>query len=177
MVEFEYPVRHVAQEVAVVRDDDERALEVLEVRFKTERRFGVEVVCGLIEEQHVRLLQEQARNRHAAALAAGEHGHLLVGRRTPHVRHRHLHFVFDIPKILRVDDRLEALHLGGGLRVVEVAAEVLVAFDHSLRLGDALLHDLAHGLGIVELRLLWQVAHLCPLRYLACAEDVRIKAS
>ena len=139
------------------------------------RRLGVKVVRGLVEEEHVRLLQQEACDRHAAALAAGEHGYLLVRRRTPHVRHRHLHLVVDVPEVLRVDDRLEALHLGGRLRVVEVAAEVLVALDHRLRLRDALLHDLAHGLRVVKLRLLRQVAHLRPLRDLARAEDVRVE--
>ena len=106
MVEFEDPVRDVAEEVAVVRDDDERTLERLEVGFEAERRLRVEVVGRFVEEKDVRLLQEETRDRDAAALAAGQHLHGPVGGRAAHVRHRHLHLVVDVPEVLRVDDLL-----------------------------------------------------------------------
>ena len=174
VVELEDPVRHVAQEVAVVRDDDERALEVLEIGLEAERRLGVEVVRRFVEQQHVRFLQEEAGDRHAAALAAGEHLHGLVGRRATHVGHRHLDLVVDVPEVLRVDDLLEALHLLRLLGIVELAAEILVAFHHRLCLGNALLDDLADRLGVIELGLLRKVANLGSLRHLAGSEDVRV---
>ena len=53
MVELEDPVRHIAEEVTVVRDDDERARELLEIRLETERRLGVEMVRRLVQKKDV----------------------------------------------------------------------------------------------------------------------------
>ena len=141
---------------------------------EAERRLRVEVVGGFVEEENVRLLQEETRDRDAAALAAGQHLHGPVGGRAAHVRHRHLHLVVDVPEVLRVDDLLQALHLLRLLGIVQLAAEVFIAFDHRLRLGDALLDDLADRLGVVEFGLLRQIADLRALRHLARAEDVRV---
>ena len=142
------------------------SLEVLEVLLQPLHGLGVEVVGRLVEEQHVGIGEQQAADRHAAALAAGEDGHLRVLVRTVHRRHRALHLVLDVPEVLRVDLLLQTLHLGRGLRVVEVAvrvdlllqtlhlgrglrvvevaAEVLVALDLRLRVRDGLLYALAH---------------------------------
>ena len=67
-----------AQEGAVVRDHDQRA-PVLHQGAR--QRFGgddVQVVGGLVEQQQVDRLQQQPRQRHAHALAAGQHAHRLV---------------------------------------------------------------------------------------------------
>ena len=58
------------EEVAVVGDDDEGAREGVEQVFHRGQGVGVEVVRGLVEEQHVRLAHEQAHELEAAALAA-----------------------------------------------------------------------------------------------------------
>ena len=175
VVELEDPVRHVREEVAVVRDDDQRALEVLEVRLKAERRLGVEMVRRLVEEQHVGVRQQQAADRHAAAFAAREHLHGRVAGRAPHVRHRAVHEVVDVPVVLRVDDLLELLHLGGGLRIVKLAAEVLVALHHRLRVRHALADDLRHRLRVIKLRLLRQIADLRALRHLHRAHQLGVE--
>ena len=53
MVELEDPVRHIAEEVTVVRDDNERARELLEIRLETERRLGVEMVRRLVQKKDI----------------------------------------------------------------------------------------------------------------------------
>lgn len=54
------PLRDVVEEVAVVGDGDDGAGVALEVLLEPEDGLGVEVVGGLVEQQQVGLLQEQA---------------------------------------------------------------------------------------------------------------------
>src|SRR4249919_1187452 len=71
-VELEDPLGGVVEEVAVVGHGHHGAREAGEELFQPFDRFGVEVVGGFVEQQHVRLLQQQAAQGHAALLAAGE---------------------------------------------------------------------------------------------------------
>ena len=69
--------RHLAvadplEQVAVVRDDDERAGPAVEEVLERRERLDVEVVRRLVEEQHVRLVHEQPGQLQPAALTAGE---------------------------------------------------------------------------------------------------------
>ena len=69
-VEFEDPLGDVVEEVAVVGDRDDSARVFLKIFLEPGDRLGVEVVGGLIEQQHVRRRQQQTTERHAALLAA-----------------------------------------------------------------------------------------------------------
>ena len=69
-IELEDPAGDVVEEVAVVRDRDDRARVLLQERLEPRHRFGVEVVGRLVEQQQVGLLQQQAAQRDAALLAA-----------------------------------------------------------------------------------------------------------
>ena len=69
-VELEDPARDVVEEVAVVGDDQDRAGIGAQVSLEPGGRLGVEVVRGLVEEQEVRLLEQQLAQRDAALLAA-----------------------------------------------------------------------------------------------------------
>ena len=71
-VELEDPAGHVVEEVAVVRDADDRARVLLEVFLEPGDGLRVEVVGRLVEQQHVGLRQQQPAERDAAALAARE---------------------------------------------------------------------------------------------------------
>ena len=53
-------------------DRDDRALVLGEVALEPVDRLGVEVVRRLVEQQQVGRAQQQATERDAAALAAGE---------------------------------------------------------------------------------------------------------
>ena len=59
-VELEDPARDVVEEVAVVRHGDDGAFVLLEVAFEPRHALGVEVVRGLVEQEHVGLLEEEA---------------------------------------------------------------------------------------------------------------------
>ena len=78
-VEFEYPAGHVIEEIAVVRDGDDRTGILLQVLFEPVDALGVKVVGRFVEQQHVGLLEQQPAKRHAAPFAAGEVRDRFVG--------------------------------------------------------------------------------------------------
>lgn len=55
-----------------MRDTDDCTLVLPEVGLKPLHALRIKVVGGLIEQQHVRLQQQQAAEGHAAPLASGE---------------------------------------------------------------------------------------------------------
>ena len=67
-IDFENPGRHLIQEVAIMGHGDDGAFVILEVALQPRDRAGIEVVGRLIEQQQVRLLQQQPAQRDAAAL-------------------------------------------------------------------------------------------------------------
>src|SRR5262249_37632005 len=71
-IEFERPLRHLIEEVAIVGDEDDATREVLKVMLQPGDAFGVEVVSGFVEQQHVWLREQQTAECDAAAFAARE---------------------------------------------------------------------------------------------------------
>ena len=61
-----------AQEAPVVGDEDQRARPALEEAFQPVDGLDVEVVGGLVEQQHVGRRHQRARQQHAALHAAGQ---------------------------------------------------------------------------------------------------------
>src|SRR6185437_9501021 len=66
------------EEVAVVRNRDERAVVADEKLLQPEDGVEVEVVGGLVEQQGLRLAEERLRQQHADLLAALQLGHLAL---------------------------------------------------------------------------------------------------
>ncbi len=66
------------EELAVVRDDEDRAAIALQVILQPVHGGEVEVIGRLVEQQHVGRLQEQQRQPDARLLAAGERAELAV---------------------------------------------------------------------------------------------------
>ena len=73
-------VAHALEQVAVVRDDDQRARPAVEQVLERGQRVGVEVVGRLVEQQHVGLADEQPQQLQPAALAARQVAHGGPGR-------------------------------------------------------------------------------------------------
>ena len=69
-VDLQDPAGDVVEEVAVVGDDQHRARVVAQRPLQPGDALGVQVVGRLVEQQQVRLLEQQAAQRDAAALAA-----------------------------------------------------------------------------------------------------------
>ena len=62
-------------QVAVVRDDQQRAGPGVEEVLDRREHVGVEVVGGLVEDQHVRLGEQHDQQLQATLLAAGQVAH------------------------------------------------------------------------------------------------------
>ena len=80
-VELQDPLGRVVQEVAVVGDADHGARVALQEDLQPLHAFGVQVVGGLVQQQHVGLAQQQPAQRDAALLAAGQRADQRVPRR------------------------------------------------------------------------------------------------
>ena len=91
-------------------DGDDRPLVFLQMVLQPLHRFGVEVVGGLVEQQDVGLLQQQAAQGHAPLFAAGEVGHRGVAGRAAQGVHGVLQAVVQVPGVHFVE-----FFLDGGL--------------------------------------------------------------
>ncbi len=152
-VELEDPARDVVQEVAIVGDRDDRALVGLQVALQPGDRLGVEVVGRLVEQQQVGGREQQAGERDAALLAAGEVGDGPVAGRAAQRVHRVLDLGVEVPGVGGVDLGLQAGELGGGL-VAVVHRQLVEPVDERLHLAEAVHHVLVDRLGLVEVGLL-----------------------
>ena len=128
-------------------------LVVLQVLLQPRDRLGVEMVGRLVEQQQVGLAQQQPAHGHAAALAAGERGHVGVGRRAAQRVHRVLERGVEVPAVDRVDLLLDARELIRGLLGV-VHRELVEAIKQGADLRDAVLDVALDVLGRVEVGLL-----------------------
>jgi hypothetical protein len=138
-----------------VGDGDDGARVGLEVLLEPEHRLGVEVVGRLVEEQQVRLAQQELAERDAAALTAGEDADVGVGRRAAQGVHRLLQLGVEVPCVGVVDLLLEPAHLCHERVEVRVGLRHLLgdrveAVDLRLDLAEALLDVAEHGLVLVE---------------------------
>ena len=77
-LEGEHVGRDAVEEPAIVADDHGAAGELLEAVLEGAQRVDVEVVGGLVEQQHVAALLEHLGQVDAVALAAREHADLLL---------------------------------------------------------------------------------------------------
>ena len=182
-IEFQDPLRHVVEEVAIVGDRDHRARVLLEEVLEPRHRFRVQVVGRFVEQQHVGLGQEQPAQCHAALLAAGQ----LADHRIPRRQAQRVGGNFELALQFPAADRVDlVLHLGllfhelvhfivrHGLG--ELVADGVEAIDQALHVADAFADHFAHRLGLVEQGLLRQVAHLDARLRARLALDVLVDA-
>ena len=104
-VQLEDPLGDVVEEVAVVRDGDDRARVLLQVPLQPGDRLGVEVVGRLVEQQQVGLLQQHLAQGDAPPFAAGERRRPGVAGRQPHGVHGDLELAVEVPGVGGVDLR------------------------------------------------------------------------
>jgi hypothetical protein len=71
-------LRHAVEQIAVVRDQDQRAGKFEQILFQDFERGNVEIVGGLVEQQHVGRLEHELGDEHPRPLAAGEVADRLV---------------------------------------------------------------------------------------------------
>ena len=119
VIEFQDPARDIVEKVAIMGHGNDRALVTREVLLEPVDRVGVKVVGRLVEKQDGRLLQQQPRERDAAALAAGKRVDNRLARRTAQRVHRLLHHRRHIPRTEAVDFLLK-LRLFVGNRILRL---------------------------------------------------------
>lgn len=158
-VDLADPLRHVIEEVAVVRDGEDGTLVILEEVLEPEHRLGIEVVGGLVQKQQVGGLEQQLAEGHAATLAAGKHRNRHIGVGQLQRVHRLAELGIDIPSVSRVNLILQAAHLCHERVKVRVGRGHLLAdLVETLDLGEQVpkghAHVLDHRLAVVERRLL-----------------------
>jgi hypothetical protein len=104
------PFGHVVQEVAIMGDRQDCSRVRGEVLLQPQHAFGVQVVGRLIEQQQVRLLQQQLAQSHPSPLTTGEDGHIGIRRRATERVHGLFQLGIEVPGISRVDGFLEFAH-------------------------------------------------------------------
>ena len=148
-VELEDPPGDVVEEVPVVRDGDDRALVVGEEALEPRDRLGVEMVRRLVEQQQIRRREQQAAERDAAALAAGERLDVAVALGHAQRVHRVIDVLVELPRVGAVD-RVLHLRLLGEQRVVvgvglgERRRDLVEAVEQVAQRANAVLDVAAH---------------------------------
>ena len=150
-----------------MRDRDDGGRIRLEIFLEPGDGLGVEMVGGLVQQQHVGRRQQQAAQRHAALLAARQ----LVDDRVPRRQAQRvggdLELALELPAADRVDGVLQLgllleqlVHLLVVHGLGEPVADLVEARDLRERAAETFHHDAAHVLVRIELRFLRQVADL-----------------
>ena len=81
--DFENSRRQFVDEIPVVRDKDDCAVELLQGRQQHVLRAQIKMIGRLVEQQEVRRMQQHARQRVPVAFASGQHSqrfeHVVIG--------------------------------------------------------------------------------------------------
>ena len=167
-----------------MRDGDDRARELLQELLEPRDGLGVEVVRGLVEEEHVVLLEEEAAERHAAPLAARDLRDVRVGGRAAERVHRGLERAVQVPAVRGFDGVLhlavlghDLFHLGVGQALAHLLAQLVEPREQLLDRRDAFLDVLENGLLRVELRVLREIPDARPLGRERLAGELLVEPS
>ena len=166
-----------------MRDGDDGAGVLGEVLLEPGDRLGVEVVRRLVEEEEVGLLEEDAAERDAAPLAAGDLRDVGVGGRAAEGVHRRLEGPVEVPAVRRLDGVLDPavlghdlLHLVVGEALAHLLAQLVEAREELLHRRDGRLDVLEDVLGRVEPRVLREEADARPLGREGLAVELLVDA-
>ena len=168
-VQLQNPASHVVKEISVVGYGNDRALILLQVLFQPVDGFGIEVVGGLVEQEHVGFLQQQAAQGHAATLTATQVLGQLVAFGATQGVHGTLQTVVKVPCVGGIDDVLQFslagkqfVHLLGVLVVLghtELEVDLLKLLERVNHVLHTFLYHFLDRLGRVKLRVLRQVTY------------------
>ncbi len=164
-VEFENPFRDIVEKVSIMRDRDDGARVFLEEVFEPGYRLRIQVVGGFVEQQHVGFRQQQPAQSDPALLAAGQLAdHGVPGRQAQRVC-GNFELALQFPAAHRVDLVLhlrllfhELVHFIVRHRFGKSIADGIESIDQALDVADAFADHLTHRSGLIEQRLLRQVA-------------------
>ena len=163
-VEFQNPLGGVVQKVAIMGDGHHGAGIALQKLLEPVHRFSVQVVGGLIQQQHVGFGQQQTAQGHAAFFTTRQQADLGVPRGQPQGICGNLKLVLGVSPCTANNGFHLGLLLGERVKVGIFFAIGRVDFLQSGFGGEhvphACLHAFTHGLIRIELGLLRQVADI-----------------
>ena len=155
-----------------MRDADNGTGILLQMLLQPVDRLGVQVVGRLIQQQYVRLLEQQSAKGHPTTLASGQRIHHLILRRTTQSVHGTFQTAVEVPCVrsvdlvlqlrLTVDQGIHLIRIFQHLRIAESLVHLLIFFQGVHDLLHAFLHDLLHGLARLQLRVLLQIPYGIP---------------
>ena len=152
-----------------------------EILLQPRDAFGVEVVGRFIEEQHLRLLEQQAAQRDSAALSTRQRVNRGIARGQPERVHRDVELVVQVPDAEVIDLVLEPalffqkpVHLVIAHRFGEAGRDGVEIVEQLAQLPHAFFDVASHVFGRVELRLLREVSDASACQRLRLADEVRI---
>ncbi len=103
LIELQNPAGHVIEKIPVMRDGNNRAFVLLQVMFEPGHGFCIQMVCGLVQQQDVRLLEQEPAQGHTAFFASGKNVHRRIAFRAAQCIHGHFQTRIDIPGIEMID--------------------------------------------------------------------------
>ena len=166
-VQLQNPAGHVVEEISVVGDRDHRTRILGEETLQPGHAFGVQVVRRLIQQQHVRVRQQQCAKRYPAPLTARQLSHFGVPRRQAQRVGGNFQLPIRVPAVGRVDLRLQLALTFDQLVHLVVAHGLGEPVGYGVELAElrhgfteALLNGAAHVQAVVQLRLLREIADL-----------------
>mmetsp|Transcript_27246 Transcript_27246/g.45578 ORF Transcript_27246/g.45578 Transcript_27246/m.45578 type:complete len:238 (-) Transcript_27246:506-1219(-) len=171
---------HPVEKVLAMADQDQRLLVVPEALLQPHAGLEVEMVGGLVQEQDVRVGEQQAADGHAASLASTERGHQSVRGGAAQGFHGTLLDALDLPPVLGVDLGLQALHLlhqrvHVRRRVPHRCTHLIKIPQEAAQVCERRLDVALHREPIVEGRLLLQVPNFDAINELAVALEFLVR--
>ncbi len=132
--------------------------------FQPGDRFRVQVVGRFIKQQHVRLFQQQAAQRHTTALTTRQVADFGIPLRQTHRVSGAVELGFQIVAIVRLNHLLQTALFGGQLVEVRIGIGVqrvdfIKTFQSASDFRHRFFNRFTHGVFRVELRLLRQITH------------------
>ena len=165
-IEFDDARGQPLEKRAVVGDEEDRAGVLGQERLEPLDGLDVEVVGGLVEQQHVRGRHQCAGEQHAAAPAARQRVDRCVGGQ-PQPRQHQLDALLEPPAVALLELVLQSAHLLERRRVAvrHLDRGVMVGGDEGAQFAQPLGDDVEDGVVGVERHVLHQPRHLqCPAR-------------
>ena len=163
-VEFQDPPGDVIQKVAIMGHGDNGARIFLEKTFQPCDRFGIEVIGGLIQQQHIGFRQQQAAECDASALTAGQVFYVCRPVWQAQRIGGPFQFAVQLPAVTRVNFVLQLtlfLQEPGHFVVVhglgKAFADDIESIHQFHRVGDTFCDDLSHGFCRVQIGFLGEV--------------------
>ena len=163
-IEFKNPTRYIVQKVTVVRNGNYSSCVLLQVMLQPFHRFGIEVVGRFVEQQNIRIAQQQTTQSDAALFTSRKIlAQPIFGRTTQRI-HRPFQFIVEVPGIGMIQQFLQFALTGNefikiGIRLGKLLVDPVIFGYHIHNFLHAFLHYFFYCFRGVEFRILLQISH------------------